>query len=238
MFEFWRSLPKSKRPMCKNYADVEHAINSFITETLSYRNQSIDLQSKSMDWFLYDSGLRQERVKDNIILAKLHFFPTVANVLNPLLTCHQTTNSMIPLLYDDLCSLLREIISWFINPTILQKVDRGLVLCKFDLNNRENILSCNKINIDRGATKVINNKIRTDTATPREISMLKEECVTFLSTVLAKIIARSPLKYSLIRYASSLSPTNMTSKPDIVANRLKSSCYSLNNVKNVCKKVT
>ena len=30
---------------------------------LSYRNQSIDLQSKSMDLFLYDNGLRDERVK-------------------------------------------------------------------------------------------------------------------------------------------------------------------------------
>ena len=30
---------------------------------LSYRNQSIDLRSKSIDWFLYDNGLRLERVK-------------------------------------------------------------------------------------------------------------------------------------------------------------------------------
>ena len=30
---------------------------------LSYRNQSIDLYCKSMDWFLYDNGLRHERVK-------------------------------------------------------------------------------------------------------------------------------------------------------------------------------
>ena len=30
---------------------------------LSYRNKSIDLQSKSMDWFPYDSSLRRERVK-------------------------------------------------------------------------------------------------------------------------------------------------------------------------------
>ena len=29
---------------------------------LSYRNQSIDLRSKSVDWFLYDNGLRLERV--------------------------------------------------------------------------------------------------------------------------------------------------------------------------------
>ena len=30
---------------------------------ISYRNQSIDLLCKSMDWFLYDTGLRHERVK-------------------------------------------------------------------------------------------------------------------------------------------------------------------------------
>ena len=29
---------------------------------LSYRNQSINLQSKLTDWFLYDNGLRHERV--------------------------------------------------------------------------------------------------------------------------------------------------------------------------------
>ena len=31
--------------------------------SLSYRKQSIDLQNKSVDWFLYDSDLRHERVK-------------------------------------------------------------------------------------------------------------------------------------------------------------------------------
>ena len=33
---------------------------------LSCRNQSIDLRSRSMDWFLYDNGLRHERVKNTI----------------------------------------------------------------------------------------------------------------------------------------------------------------------------
>ena len=31
--------------------------------SLSYRNQSIDLRCKSIDWFLYDNGLRHKRVK-------------------------------------------------------------------------------------------------------------------------------------------------------------------------------
>ena len=45
-----------------------HALNTlWLTlswqRPLSYRNQSIDLLCKSMDWFLYDNGLRHERVK-------------------------------------------------------------------------------------------------------------------------------------------------------------------------------
>ena len=35
---------------------------------LSYRNQSIGLQSKSENWFLYDRGLRHERVKLSLIV--------------------------------------------------------------------------------------------------------------------------------------------------------------------------
>ena len=42
--------------------DIEAVFNSFMTEFLLYRNQSIDLQSKSMDWFLCDRNLSHESV--------------------------------------------------------------------------------------------------------------------------------------------------------------------------------
>ena len=41
----------------------QKSFNSLMAVAGSYRNQSIDLQSKWMDWFLYDNGLRHERVK-------------------------------------------------------------------------------------------------------------------------------------------------------------------------------
>ena len=44
---------------------------------LSYRNQSIDLLSKSMDWFLHDNGLRHERVK--LIVNDNHFWSNKCN---------------------------------------------------------------------------------------------------------------------------------------------------------------
>ena len=34
--------------------------------SFSYRNQSIDLQSKSIDWFLYEKDIGRERVNPNM----------------------------------------------------------------------------------------------------------------------------------------------------------------------------
>ena len=53
--------------------------------SLLHRNQSIDLQNKSMDWFLYDRDLCHERVNfSNVILNKITYssnvlFPTAVN---------------------------------------------------------------------------------------------------------------------------------------------------------------
>ena len=56
------SLKIQKRAEC-----LEELVSLTLTlprrRPLSYRNQSIDLRSKSMDWFPYDNGLRLERVK-------------------------------------------------------------------------------------------------------------------------------------------------------------------------------
>ena len=51
----------------KTFVLVLHMLSFRLTlswrRPLSYRNQSINLLCKSMDWFLYDNGLRHEKVK-------------------------------------------------------------------------------------------------------------------------------------------------------------------------------
>ena len=51
----------SLRALCITRFEVNSLTLSWRRQ-LSYRNQSIDLLCKSMDWFLYDNGLRHERV--------------------------------------------------------------------------------------------------------------------------------------------------------------------------------
>ena len=44
---------------------------------LSYRSQSIDLRSKSIDWFPYDNGRRHERVKEKQgIMLHIKLYPS------------------------------------------------------------------------------------------------------------------------------------------------------------------
>ena len=56
-----------------------------MTEAVIGRNQSIDLESKSMDWFLYDNGIRHERVKVFIT----HRFLNVRSKETLLFSCYQ-----------------------------------------------------------------------------------------------------------------------------------------------------
>ena len=49
---------------------------------LSYRNQSIDLLRKSMEWFLYDRDLRQERVKPIIYMIRCAIWHHLYNLKN------------------------------------------------------------------------------------------------------------------------------------------------------------
>ena len=56
-----------------------------MTEVVIGRNQSIDLESKSIDWFLYDNGIRHERVKVFIT----HRFLNVRSKETLLFSCYQ-----------------------------------------------------------------------------------------------------------------------------------------------------
>ena len=56
------------RPKHCHYGSYYVGLTLSWRKLLSHRNQSIELQSKSMDWFLYDNGLRHERVRESFLI--------------------------------------------------------------------------------------------------------------------------------------------------------------------------
>ena len=79
----WKKSQIEKKTKKANYA-LQHVrtdsrcmwmksvLNLSWQRSLLYRNPSIDLQNKSMDWFLYDENLRHERV-NALLLACIHW---------------------------------------------------------------------------------------------------------------------------------------------------------------------
>ena len=68
----FKSAIKAKKPNCLTQfralqMDCDSALCLTLSwqRSLSYRTQSIDLLAKSVDWFLYDKSLRDERVRWN-----------------------------------------------------------------------------------------------------------------------------------------------------------------------------
>ena len=62
-----------------NLAIIDSFLNLSWLRPLSYRNQLIDLLCKLMDWFLYDNGLRHERVK--VFVLKITVAPQLSGLL-------------------------------------------------------------------------------------------------------------------------------------------------------------
>ena len=63
-FSLWYEVKNAVRDSSQWMKWIEDFINLTLSwrRLLSCRNQSIDFRSKSMNWFLYDNGLRHERV--------------------------------------------------------------------------------------------------------------------------------------------------------------------------------
>ena len=83
LLNFYKIIQKMHDPMgysishiYSSYSDISSGLLTLSWwRPISYRNQSIDLLSKSVDWFLYDIGLRHERVKATLLtILKIQIF--------------------------------------------------------------------------------------------------------------------------------------------------------------------
>ena len=82
----WWVLLKDKdhaTSSAQNFINSSKILGSNLTLSwrglLSYRNQSIDLQSTSMNWFLYDNDHRHERVKRTLKSFKTYILKGINN---------------------------------------------------------------------------------------------------------------------------------------------------------------
>ena len=118
---------------------------------------------------------------------------------------------MVPFMYDDLKNLVKSILQLYIKQSFIDSWSNGIAYKNIDLLTKSNIVSKKKkLTLGCATELAIAELVKKDIVTSVEIEAFKTECLTFLITTTLKILERSPLESSIVCYASSLNPANLS----------------------------
>ncbi len=138
---------------------------------------------------------------DPLALAKLAFFSSVAVIFEPYLRKYQTAAPMMAFLHDDVAELLRSLLRRFVKASVLAAADTSAKLVKIDLSKKM-LLGYKEVDVGVAAVKFLANSKTSDL----EKMGFRNQCLAFMKAAAMKIIERSPLKYTMVRSFTCLSP--------------------------------
>lgn len=144
--------------------------------------------------------------QDPLVVAKLHFFISIAKMLTEFLKVFQTEKPMVPFLSQELESVIRSLLSRFVKPTVISSVTSASGLAKVDVSNKDNLVAPDKVDIGFASKKVVDDAKKSSSVSQLQRYEFYQECITFMSKTVEKLNERSPLKYSLVRALQSLDP--------------------------------
>jgi len=154
----------------------------------------------------------KESVSDPLAIAKLSFFVSVVSHLQRFLTMFQCDRPLVPFLCDEVHAILKSVMTRFIKTNVLKEADTVLKLCKIDCEDTKNHKDYKNIDVGFAANAVLQ-------SAPKTVSDLQKMsfrvgCTKFLAAMMAKLLQRNPLQYSLVRNLSCLSPKSLAASPE------------------------
>ena len=190
----------------ENKIVVERAIDVWenVVKTLKYW---MGLQKSKQP---KDSNKSYQRLKstitDPLILVKLKFFAKTVNELNKFLLLYQTDNPMVPFIAQSLVEIIRQFASTFILLEKLKAATSLVSLSKIDFKDG----SCHKKAADVSLSIPIKVQLsdlkKRGKISDRQILKFKSDVVSFLSSLCAHLVEKSPIKYPLTRAARCFIP--------------------------------
>ncbi|KAK6993641.1 Luciferin 4-monooxygenase [Biomphalaria glabrata] len=124
---------------------------------------------------------------------------------------------MMPFIAEDLFTTIKSLLRRILQAETLSKLKSPRDLIALDLKSKDIFLTYSKIEIGIASSKVLQ-KIK---ATDLQIMTLKNECRQFISSLVAKLLDKSPVMIHLVQKLSCLNPSLMASSPQLAASRFK-----------------
>lgn len=156
-----------------------------------------------------------------LLKARLEFFLLIASELEPFLKEYQGNTPLVPFLYDRVKTLMIDLLKRFIKPAVVENLKTGNDILKLDLKKEANLISTKEVVIGFGPRRALT-KVQVQLAL-----QFRSDVKIILQKICQKIKERSPLKYSLTKYASALNPSLIWNDPNESARRFESLCDHL-----------
>lgn len=184
------------------FCPVRWLNNSKVTERaleilphLRTYKESLERDKKQFCSYSYKAIV--EGLDDKLMPVKLAFFCYVSKLIEPFLEKYQNDAPLAPYLYNDLTSLLVDIMHIFIKKEVLEK---ETFIDRVDLNNNANIILSKNLKLGF-AVKAELKKVKG--IKDSEIKSFKDDCVTALKLICQKMLT---IKYNLCRDISFCDP--------------------------------
>ncbi|KAK6999329.1 oxysterol-binding -related 5 isoform X1 [Biomphalaria glabrata] len=128
-----------------------------------------------------------------------------------------TDSPMMPFIAEDLFTTIKSLLRRILQAETLSKLKSPRDLIALDLKSKDIFLAYSKIEIGIASSKVLQKTKATDL----QIMTLKNECRQFISSLVAKLLDKSPVMIRLVQKLSCLNPSLMASSPQLAASRFR-----------------
>ena len=154
------------------------------------------------------------------MLVKLNIFRDTASMLSRFLIKFQSDASSVPFLSDCLEDLMRSMLKKFVIREVTNKANTAFQLLKVDVTTNQLPAASAEV-LSSGAFK-------------QDLQDgIKKNYAIMLRNIVLKMQERSPLKYKLVRSASSLSPVNMVNDPEFSRNNFDKLVNAIHHKKRI-----
>ena len=142
---------------------------------------------------------------DKFMPLKMQFFRFLAKKLKPFLLQFQSDKSMVPFLSDSLEEFLRSLMKAIVKQEVLEEASTALSLTKIDVAKSSNHLEVEQVKLGTA----LKQSLSSMESRPEQKRAFKRACKQVIIVLIQKLQERCPLKYSIVRNSSSLSPNSM-----------------------------
>ena len=162
----------------------------------------------------------REAIKDPYIPAKLKLVEHIAGKLNKFLRGFQTDQPMVPFLHNTLKEILQSIMSMFIQSDIMKQANTTMKLLKIDTTDK-NLHKVDTVDIGMGAKMHIREIKKQANFKQSSLMQFYKGTCNFMSGITSHMIVKSPMKYQIIRFASSLDPSALVNENEVEICKVK-----------------